>query len=62
MSDEKGGTTLKCLRSLDNYIEIHKKLAEERGVGARFKNARTLTEARKILFGVKPGQRALKTN
>ena len=47
-------------RSLSNYKSMHAKRAESLGKGKAFHNARTLTEARKIIFGVKRGQDALK--
>lgn len=38
-------------RSLTNYKAIHKATAEARGCGQAFQEARTLTEARRILRG-----------
>lgn len=43
-------------RSLTNYKQLHAGRAEDRGVGRTFQNAKTLTEARKLLFGTKRGQ------
>lgn len=42
-------------RSLENYKQMHVKTAESKGCLDLFMKARTLTEARKILFGVKKG-------
>jgi hypothetical protein len=46
-----GKEVLYPFRSLSNYKEQHEKTAKERKVGDAFKAARTLTEAKKILFG-----------
>jgi len=40
-------------RSLDNYKKMHAKTAEDKGVDKEFHSAKTLTKARKILFGYK---------
>lgn len=40
-------------RSLDNYKQIQAKVANDRGVGDKLRNAKTLTEAKKIVFGYK---------
>jgi hypothetical protein len=40
-------------RSLDNYKSMHAAEAATRGVGEKLKAAKTLTEARKIVFGYK---------
>jgi hypothetical protein len=40
-------------RSLENYKELHKALAEAKGILDRLLKAQTLTEARKVLFGEK---------
>lgn len=40
-------------RSLENYKDIHAKAAADKGVGEELKNAKTLTKARKIVFGYK---------
>ena len=42
-------------RSLDNYKAIHKAAAETKGVGAELAMAKTLTHAKKIVFGMKRG-------
>ena len=42
-------------RSLTNYKSMHSKTADSKGVGEQFRAARTLTQARKILFGFKKG-------
>lgn len=44
------------LRSLQNYKEMHKDKAREKGVLAELQACSTLTAARKILFGEKPKQ------
>lgn len=41
------------LRSLENYKQIHKERAEAAGKGPELAAARTLTQARKIVFGEK---------
>lgn len=43
-------------RSLENYKAMHAKTAESKGKGAELRNARTLTQARKIVFGLKRKQ------
>lgn len=43
-------------RSLENYKEMHKETADRNGVIREFLAARTLTQARKILFGEKKKQ------
>lgn len=40
-------------RSLDNYKSMHARTAESRGVGEQLRSAKTLTQARKIVFGYK---------
>ena len=47
-------------RSLDNYKKLQAKVAAQKGVTEQLKNARTLTEARKICYGVKAKQEKLK--
>ncbi len=42
-------------RSLSNYKIMHKATAEKKGVLNQLLAAKTLTEARKILFGYKRG-------
>lgn len=44
------------LRNLNSYKEMHRGLAESKGVSSQFQAARTLTEARKVLFGEKKKQ------
>jgi hypothetical protein len=46
-------------RSLSNYKAMHEGTAKGKGVGAQLQAARTLTQARKILFGVKAKQSRL---
>jgi hypothetical protein len=41
------------LRSLENYKEMHKQRARDKGVYDMFMQCSTLTMARKILFGTK---------
>ena len=38
-------------RNLNNYKNWHENTAKEKGVHDRFMRAKTLTEARRILFG-----------
>lgn len=40
-------------RSLDNYKSVHMAKAESAGKGAELRAARTLTAARKVVFGEK---------
>lgn len=40
-------------RSLDNYKSQHRKTAENKGVLEQFLKTKTLTEARKVVFGYK---------
>lgn len=40
-------------RSLDNYKDMHAKTAADKGVTAELRAAKTLTQARKIVFGYK---------
>lgn len=47
-------------RSLDNYKKMQAKVAASNGVGEQLKNATTLTQARKIVYGVKGKQLKLK--
>ena len=42
-------------RSLDNYKQMHRKSAESRGNLKEFLAATTLTQARKLAFGMKRG-------
>lgn len=42
-----------CLRDLSNYKSMHEQKAKAQGCHAEFMMARTLTAARKILFGEK---------
>jgi len=44
-------------RSLDNYKNMHAKLAKEKGVSVEFQACKTLTQARKVLFGFKKGNK-----
>jgi hypothetical protein len=47
-------------RSLRNYKAMHHATARDKGVGEAFREAKTLTEAKKILFGVKGKQKPLR--
>lgn len=40
-------------RSLDNYKSMHEKAARDKEVWKQFSEAKTLTQARKILYGYK---------
>lgn len=40
-------------RNLNNYKAMHAGLAKSKGVSTEFQNAKTLTQARKILWGYK---------
>lgn len=40
-------------RSLDNYKKMQSKAAASNGVTEQLRNAKTLTEARKIVYGLK---------
>ncbi len=51
---------MKTFRKLKSYKTMHYKTAREKGCIEDFQDARTLTEARKILFGVKPKQTPLR--
>lgn len=42
-------------RSLPNYKSMHASTAKSKGVSEAFQSAKTLTQARKILFGYKKG-------
>jgi len=42
-------------RSLSNYKSMHASTAKSKGVGPAFEAAKTLTQARKVLFGYKKG-------
>lgn len=42
-------------RSLDNYKRMHRNTVEKKGVIEAFTGAKTLTQAKKILFGYKRG-------
>jgi hypothetical protein len=53
----KGKVVYSPFRSLENYKEMHKKTAESKGVASALAQAKTLTQARIILFGKKRGQR-----
>lgn len=44
---------------LANYKSMHAGTAEKKGVSVEFKLARTLTQARKILWGIKRKMRGL---
>ena len=43
-------------RSLENYKSMHTKTAENKGCKEEFLACKTLTQARKVLFGMKKGQ------
>ena len=43
-------------RSLDNYKAMHEKTAKDKGVAHELANAKTLTQAKKIVYGHKKGQ------
>lgn len=47
---------MEALRSLENYKEMHKDKAREKGVEKELSSARTLTQARRVLFGEKKKQ------
>lgn len=47
---------MESLRSLQNYKEMHKDGARDAGVEKELANARSLTQARKIVFGEKKKQ------
>ncbi len=51
---------MKPFRKLKSYKTMHHATAREKGVIEDFLDSRTLTEARKILFGVKPKQTPLR--
>lgn len=51
--DNAGARSLEI--RLSNYKQMHAGTAEAMGVSIEFKLARTLTAARKILWGVKKG-------
>jgi hypothetical protein len=54
-------TTYRWLgRSLKNYKAMHYATARDKGVFEEFRTARTITEAKKILFGVKGKQKPLR--
>lgn len=40
-------------RSLSNYKSQQADIARKKGVGTQLQNAKTLTEARKIIYGLK---------
>lgn len=44
-------------RSLENYKSMHAAGAESKGVADKLRQAKTLTEARKIMFGYKRGNK-----
>lgn len=44
-------------RSLDNYKQMHMQVAKSKGVSEQLQNCSTLTQARKIVYGYKKGQR-----
>lgn len=46
-----------ALRNLKNYKSMHHNTARERGVLEQFFLAKTLTEAKKILAGIKKARR-----
>lgn len=54
IADRKQNSTW-CGRSLENYKAIHAKTAEQKGVSHELQNARTLTAAKKVVFGIKKG-------
>ncbi len=62
--ESKGKGTKKSkdmiFRDLDNYKGMHAALAQKNGVEVAFHYARTLTQARKILFGDKPKNNSCK--
>jgi len=41
-------------RDLENYKEMHQETAKKNGVLDQFMKCKTLTQARKVLFGDKP--------
>lgn len=43
-------------RSLENYKSMHKQTAINKGVEVEFQACKTLTQARKVLWGMKKGQ------
>lgn len=47
---------MEALRSLSNYKEMHKDTARDKGVEKELSAARTLTQARRVLFGEKKKQ------
>lgn len=47
---------METLRSLENYKEMHKEKAKSLGVEKELSSARSLTQARKVLFGEKKKQ------
>lgn len=49
-------------RSLENYKSIHQKTAKNKGVLGEFNAAKTLTRAKKILFGVSNANKRKKKN
>ncbi len=54
IADRKPTSTW-CGRSLSNYKAMHAKTAANKGVTQELLSAKTLTQARKIVFGVKKG-------
>lgn len=47
-------------RSLSNYKSMQESVAKSRGCLKQLQNAKTLTEARKVVYGVKSKQAKLK--
>lgn len=46
------------LRSLENYKEMHREMAKDKGFEKEFMAARTLTQAKKLAYGEKKKQYA----
>lgn len=44
-------------RNLSNYKEVHAHIARDKGLEQELKAAKTLTQAKKILFGYKRGNK-----
>lgn len=47
---------------LRNYKQLHAETAKEKGVSVPFASARTLTEAKKVLWGEKKKAKPLRRN
>lgn len=58
MSDQENPTSL--IERLRNYKQLHADRAAEKKVSAQFAAARTLTEAKKILWGEKKKSKPLR--